>query len=84
MMEGKRVSAKKWFSMIRGGRGGQPESDFRWSGGRGVSQKVISDDQRGGESRPPPKKHDIINEQPHIRKQKQKLWKFQNVWKISF
>ena len=32
--------------------GGQPKSDFWWS--------------RGGESRPNPKKHDIINEQPLI------------------
>ena len=33
-------------------------------GGGGVSQKVIFDDKGGGEVQTPPKKHDIINEQP--------------------
>ena len=37
-------------------------------GGGGVSQKVISDDQGGGGVQTPPKKHDIIKEQPLTRK----------------
>ena len=67
MISGGGGSARKWFSMIRGGGGGVSQKViFDDQGVGGVSQKVIFDDQGGGESRPPPKKHDIINEQPLI------------------